>query len=65
MLRSDCLVNGVVFRFTDLDKRLFMAMSKIRFFEKKYGINLSELNKKGLPNNADYEMNENYIIWGH
>jgi len=57
--------HGIAFRFADMNKRLFMAMSKIRFFEEKYGINLSELNERGLPNNADYEMHEDYIIWSH
>ena len=41
------------------------AMSKIRFFEENCGVKLSELNEKGLPNNADYETHEDYIIWSH
>ena len=26
---------------------------------------LSELEEKGLPDNADYEMHEDYIMWHH
>ena len=56
---------GVAVRFSDLKKRLFLSMSKTRFFEEKYHMKLSELEKKGLPENADYEMHEDYIVWHH
>ncbi|MEE4359229.1 MAG: hypothetical protein V2I97_22355 [Desulfococcaceae bacterium] len=52
-------------RFSDLNKQLFPALGKIRFFEEKYRMNLSEPEEKGLPDNADYEMHEDYIMWHH
>jgi len=56
---------GVAVRFSDLNKRQFLAQSKIRFFEEKYGLKLSELEEKGLSDDADYEMHEDYIRWHH
>ena len=38
---------------------------KIRFFEEKYRISLVELDTKGLPDDADHEMHEDYIMWHH
>ncbi len=40
-------------------------MKEIRFFEEKYRMTLSELEEEGLPDNADYEMHEDYILWHH
>ncbi len=42
-----------------------MAKSKVRFFEEKYRISLVELDTKGLPDDADHEMHEDYIMWHH
>ena len=57
--------HGVALRLSDWKKRLFLAESKIRFFEEKYHTHLSELDKKGLPDDADHEMHEDYIMWHH
>jgi len=63
--KTAVISHGVAVRFSDLNKRLFLALGKIRFFEEKYHIKLSELEEKGLPDNADYEMHEDYIMWHH
>jgi hypothetical protein len=63
--RTAVISHGVAVRFSDLNKRLFLAVSKVRFFEEKYNTTLSEIENKGLPNNADYEMHEDYIMWCH
>lgn len=63
--KTSVISHGVAIRFSELNRRLFLALSKIRFFEEKYRIKLSELEEKGLPDNADYEMHEDYIMWHH
>jgi len=63
--KTAVISHGVAVRFSDLNKRLFLALSKIRFFEEKYRMKLSELEEKGLPDNSDYEMHEDYIMWLH
>ena len=57
--------HGAALRLSEWKKRLFLAESKIRHFEKKYCISLAELETKGLPDNADHEMHEDYIMWHH
>jgi hypothetical protein len=63
--RTLVISHGVAVRFSDLNKRLFLAVNKVRFFEEKYNTTLSAIENKGLPNNADYEMHEDYIMWCH
>ena len=57
--------HGAAIHFSDLNNRLFLAQSKINHFEGKYHIKLSKLEEKGLPDNADFEMHEDYIMWHH
>ncbi|MGE0084043.1 MAG: hypothetical protein AB7S75_06430 [Desulfococcaceae bacterium] len=63
--KASVISHGAAIRFSDLNKKLFLALGKIRFFEEKYRMKLSELEEKGLPDNADYEMHEDYIMWHH
>jgi len=63
--KTAVISHGVAVCYSDLNKRLFLALSKINFFEEKYRMKLSELEEKGLPDNADYEMHEDYIMWHH
>ncbi|MBA7553825.1 hypothetical protein ES705_46424 [subsurface metagenome] len=56
---------GVALRLSEWKKRLFLAESKVRFFEEKYRISLAELDTKGLPDDAEHEMHEDYIMWHH
>jgi len=59
------ITHGVALRLSEWKKRLFMAESKIRHFGEKCHMSLNELEKKGLPDNADHEMHEDYIMWHH
>jgi hypothetical protein len=61
-----CIDSGIESRFLMLlpsDEKA--AQSKIRFFEEKYSIRLSELEELGLPDDAGYDMHEDYIMWHH
>ena len=57
--------HGVALRLSEWKKRLFLAESKVRFFEEKYRMSLAELDTKGLPDDAGHEMHEDYIMWHH
>ena len=59
------ITHGVALRLSEWKKRLFLAESKVRHFEEKYLTSLAELDKKGLPDDADHEMHEDYIMWHH
>ncbi len=63
--KTAVITHGAAVCFSDLNKRLFLAENKIRFFEEKYGKTLSELDEQGLPDNAGFEMHEDYILWNH
>lgn len=63
--REAVISHGVALRLSHLKKRLFLAENKIRHFEDKYRVTLGELEARGLPEDADYEMHEDYIIWRH
>jgi hypothetical protein len=63
--RAAVISHGVALRFSELNKRHFLAESKIRYFEDKYKTTLSEIERKGLPDDADYEMHEDYVMWSH
>jgi len=54
---------GATFRLIDLRKQLSRAQGNIKRFETKYGMTLEELESKGLPEDASYEMHEDYIEW--
>lgn len=59
------ITHGAAFRLSDWKRRLSLAESKVRFFEAKYHTSLNELEAKGLPDDADHEMHEDYIMWHH
>jgi len=63
--RAAIISYGVAIRLSDLRKRLFLAESKVKHFEEKYQITLAELDADGLPDDANYEMHEDYILWHH
>ncbi len=56
---------GASFRLAALQNRLFLAESKVRHFEEEYQTTLARLDTEGLPNDAGYEMHEDYIMWHH
>lgn len=57
--------HGVALRLSDLRKRLQLAKSRVRHFEETYHISLDELEAQGLPDDASYEMHEDYVMWHH
>ena len=63
--REAVISHGVALRLSDLKKRLFLAESKVRQLEEKYGATLNRIEKEGLPDNADVHMHEDYIMWRH
>jgi len=63
--RAAIISYGVAIRLSDLRKRLFLAESKVRHFEEKFQTTLAELEAEGLPDDADWEMHEDYILWHH
>ncbi len=54
---------GAVLRLPYLEGRLFQAQEQVGRFEKKYGTTLDSLTVQGLPENANYEMHEDFIEW--
>jgi hypothetical protein len=63
--REKIILHGVVLRMTDLQKRLFLAESKLRWFSERYHTTLEQLEADGLPDDASIELHEDYILWRH
>jgi len=63
--REAIITHGAAIRLSSLKQRLFLAQSKVRSFEEKYQTTLEALNTNGLPDQADYEMHEDYLMWMH
>jgi hypothetical protein len=63
--REAIITHGTALRLSNLRKRLFLAESKVRHFEEKYKVTLAQWDADGLPDDADYEMHEDYIMWHH
>ena len=61
----DIITHGATLRLNDLNKRLFLAQSKVKVYEERYRTTLSILDSEGLPDNATIEMHEEYILWHH
>jgi hypothetical protein len=54
---------STAFRLLDLQKRLAQAQENVKKFEAKYDTTLDVLESEGLPQDAGYEMHEDYIEW--
>lgn len=63
--RETIICHGVALRVAELKKRLFLAESKVRHFEEQYRTTLDQLEATGLPDDASYEMHEEYILCHH
>jgi len=63
--REAIITHGAAIRLSSLKQRLFLAQSKAHSFEEKYQTTLDALNDGGLPDQAGYEMHEDYLIWMH
>ncbi|MCK4417096.1 MAG: hypothetical protein KAV99_02900 [Candidatus Latescibacteria bacterium] len=57
--------HGIALHLSALKKRLFLAQAKVRQFEEKYRITLAKLDTQGLPDDANYQMHEDYLMWHH
>ena len=63
--RAAIISYGIATRLSNLRKRLFLAESKVKHFEERFQITLAELDAESLPDDADCEMHEDYILWHH
>jgi len=63
--KTAIITHGMAFYLSAIKKRLFLARAKVRDFEKKYCTTLKELDSNGLPDDAGFEMHEDYIMWHH
>jgi len=54
---------GAILRLPYLEGRLHQAQEQVGHFEKKYGTIVEVLSSQGLPDNANYEMHEDFIEW--
>ncbi|HOO87461.1 MAG: hypothetical protein PHV21_08305 [Synergistaceae bacterium] len=63
--KSAVISHGAAIRLSELNKRAFLAREKVRSFEEKYAVKLPEIEKTGLPDDAGYEMHEDYIMCSH
>jgi len=60
---TSILKQGVILRLPYLESRLAQAQAKIKILEQKYHTKLVTLKNNGLPENAGYEMHEDFIEW--
>ena len=63
--KTAIITHGIAFYLSAIKKRLFLAQAKVRDFEKKHRTTLEELDSNGLPDDAGFEMHEDYIMWHH
>ncbi|MFZ5919272.1 MAG: hypothetical protein ACOYZ7_20260 [Chloroflexota bacterium] len=63
--RKTIISLGAALRLSFLKKRLFLAENKLQQFQEQYGVPLAQLDVKGLPDDADYTMHEDYLMWHH
>ena len=54
---------GAILRLPYLESRLLRAQEQIRRFEEKHGTTLAALEYQGLPDDAGYELHEDFIEW--
>ena len=56
---------GAMLRLADLRRQLLQAQTTIKELGAKYQTTLTQLSSEGLPDDAGYEMHEDYILWHH
>ena len=54
---------GAILRLPYLEGRLLLARKNVRNYEQKYENTLKQLKTNGLPEDAGYEMHEDFIEW--
>ena len=57
------LRQGSILRLPHLEARLQMAQERVNRFETTYATTLEELETQGLPDDAGYQMHEDFIEW--
>lgn len=57
------LQQGALLRLPYLESRLREARAQVRAFEEKYTLTLVALQTQGLPDDATYQMHEDFIEW--
>jgi hypothetical protein len=57
------LKQGAMLRLPYLESRLVQAERHVQSFEEKYATTLDVLRAQGLPDDAGYEMHEDFIEW--
>ena len=57
------LHQGAILRLPYLESRLEEARTQVETFQNKYTTTFAQLNARGLPDNASYEMHEDFIEW--
>ena len=60
---TSILRQGAILRLPYLEGRLLQAREQVNRFEEKHGTTLDNLKSQGLPEDADYEMHEDFIEW--
>ncbi len=60
---SFILRQGAILRLPYLEGCLLQAKEQVRRFEEKYRTTLAVLRDEGLPDNAGYELHEDFIEW--
>lgn len=57
------LRQGATLRLPYLESRLLQAQEQVGHFEDKYNTTLDALSSQGLPDDAGYEMHEDFVEW--
>ena len=57
------LRQGSILRLPHLEGRLRQAQDRVNIFEDTYKITLDALLAQGLPDDANYQMHEDFIEW--
>ena len=57
------LRQGAILRLPYLESRLGEAQAQIETFQEKYAATFAKFSEQGLPDEATYEMHEDFIEW--
>ncbi len=60
---ASILRQGAILRLPYLENRLLQAKEQVNRFEAEYGTTLDLLRTRGLPDDADYKLHEDFIEW--
>lgn len=60
---ASILRQGAILRLPYLEARLLQARRQVEQFQEKYATTLERIEAEGLPDDAGYEMHEDFIEW--